>query len=253
MIKTHGFEYKKFYFPAGEMQVQIEKWTTGEPKLVSWFYDGKNEELLELLFIASALNDRGIVIDNLNIPYFPFGRQDRVNLIGEAFTLKVVANLINSINAKNVYINDPHSDVTTALINNVRVREQWQNFEHILEDKTDFWLVAPDGGALKKIYKLADGYSTPLGVVECSKIRSLEDGKVTGIKAHIEDLQGKDCYIVDDICGGGKPMIELAKELKKKNAGRIIMMVSHGLFTSGMEVFKGLFDEIYTKEGRIPL
>ena len=36
-----------------------------------------------------------------------------------------------------------------------------------------------------------------------------------------------------------------------KEAGKIVLMVTHGFFTKGLKVFDGLIDEIYTRKGKI--
>jgi hypoxanthine phosphoribosyltransferase len=74
--------------------------------------------------------------------------------------------------------------------------------------KLSFVIKYPDAGSLKKIYKLAEKLTQSQfnlkGVVECSKLRNVEDGKITGVTAHCDDLLGRDCYIVDDICDSGE-------------------------------------------------
>ncbi len=248
MIKGIGFEHTKFNFPCGEMHVKI---THPVPKHVSLhFIFEKNEDIIELLLVADALKQADMILESIAIGYVPFGRQDRVAVPGEAFSLKVFANLINGLGAKEVCIVDPHSDVTMALIENSKVVRQDVIFLHYFENRTDFYLISPDGGALKKIYKLASQVDC-LGVIECTKDRDVKTGDITKTIVHHEDLEGKDCVMVDDICDGGRTFVEIAKVLKKKNAGKITLMVTHGKFTKGLEVFKGLIDEIYTNKGKV--
>lgn len=249
MINPIGFTYEKFNFPVGEMHIKLK--TFQWHKIVSMeFVFEKNEDIIELLLVVDALKRIDNKLDSLILNYVPFGRQDRVNEYGECFSLKVFADLINSCGFKVVVITDPHSDVTTALINNCYVTPQDYVFAPYFEGKNEFYLISPDGGSLKKIYKLAklvDCYD----VIECSKLRNTKTGEITGVKVHFDDFGNKDCYIVDDICDGGRTFIEIAKELKKKNCGRIILMVTHGFFTKGLEVFDGLIDEIYTLKGKV--
>ena len=105
-------------------------------------------------------------------------------------------------------------------------------------------LISPDGGALKKIYKVSE-YLGGVEVVECSKSRDVKTGKLSGFKVYSEDLEGKDCLIVDDICDGGGTFIGLAAELKNKNAGKLYLAVSHGIFSKGFDSLR-CFDKIFT-------
>lgn len=250
MIETINFDYEKTRFPVGEINIKVTK-TYGE--FAEIVFDYQNDaEIIELLMICDAIKRGGQSLDRLTIPYIPFGRQDRVNDDGESFSLKVFCNLINNIGAKEVHTFDPHSDVTTALLNNCIVKQQHEIFSEYF-DKTFYkkhYLISPDGGALKKIYKLASK-TNPIEVIECSKKRDTKTGAVTATHIPMDNFNGKDCYIVDDICDGGRTFIEIAKILKKRNAGKVILMVTHGFFTKGINVFDNLIDEIYTLKGRV--
>ena len=245
-----SIEYERVDFYGGEFCVKIDDDEYDDKdNICVYFTFEKTDEVLELLFLCDSLKSFGCTLYNLFIDYVPFSRQDRVEP-GESFSLKVFANLINGLQFKRVTIKDPHSDVTAALINNCEIIHQHDIFQPFLKDKKDFWLVSPDAGALKKVYKLAEWVDS-LGVVECSKIRDLKTGQITGTIVHADDLMSSDCYIVDDMCSGGATFIAIAKELKKRNAGRIILMVTHGLFTRPLNYFEGIFDEIYTNKGKV--
>jgi len=249
MITGVGFNHEKFYFPCGEMHVRIKDYEHNSRVSILLEFRA-TDEVFELLLIADACKRAGLTVEGLRIHYVPFGRQDRVAVDGDCLSIKVFADLINTIGAKEVYIVDPHSEVTTALINNVKVRPQHDVFAQYFKGIKEFHLISPDAGALKKIYKLAQ-LVNPMDVIECSKMRDPKDGKITGVYVDADHLGGYDCYIVDDICDGGKTFVEIAKELKRKKAGKIVLMVTHGFFTKGIEVFDGLIDEIYTLKGRV--
>lgn len=244
-------EHEKFKFPCGELHVRLKQPLTSTEGTIHFQYEN-NEEIIELLLLADAMKRQGIKVQKLIMPYVPFSRQDRVMNEGETFSLAVFANLINSINADVVYITDPHSDVTPALINNVVINPQHNIFwGHLRNQDKKFWLISPDGGALKKIYKLAQALGG-VDVIECTKIRETKTGKILGTTVHSNNLEGRDCFIIDDICDGGRTFIEIAKRLKELNAGKVTLYVSHGFFTKGLSgVFDDLIDEIYTMKGRV--
>ena len=251
MIK-YSNEYEKKVFPCGEIhlsEVHVDLYGAG---LVTMEYE-TSEDLVELAILKHTLDQNNYYNRKicLNMPYIPFSRQDRVNTSGECFSLKWFCEFINRMNFAEVFVCDPHSDVSTALLNNVSVTTQEQVFSMHFERKKDFYLVAPDGGSLKKIYDLAEDVDCK-GVIMASKNRNTDTGEITGTEVHFNnDLGGRDCYIVDDICDGGRTFIEIAKILKKKNCGKIVLMVTHGFFTKGLDVFDGLIDEIYTRNGQV--
>jgi len=92
----------------------------------------------------------------------------------------------------------------------------------------------------------------PIDIIECSKRRDVRTGKIEETVVHYRpEFHGRNCVMVDDICDGGKTFIEIAKKLKEKNCGKIFLVVTHGIFSKGMSVFRGLIDEVHTPNGRI--
>jgi len=261
MIKSF-VKYKKIKFPAGEMHVQLlleDDVTYPDKGNVEWLFES-TEEIMEILLLSSALKQHGYKIDKLIIPYFPFSRQDRVANYGDCFSLKVMCGLINQLGAEEVVTHDPHSDVLPALLDNVYVVHQSTIFYPMLNSwfshDDNVILISPDAGALKKIYRLSKESFKVKGVVECSKLRNTQTGDITGVKvnAPAHELDGKTCVMVDDICDGGRTFIEIAKEIRLHHAPKkIVLMVTHGIFSKGLEVFDGIIDEVWTREGMVPL
>jgi len=254
MIKLLYREIELFTFPCGENNVRIKHLLaeTGYNDIhrIYMKYENSND-IINLLLLVDALRHLKNKEISLFIDYIPFSRQDRVCNTGEAFSLKVFADLINNCNFKTVHVIDPHSDVAGALIHNLQITEQHEVFKKYFKDKEDFYLISPDAGSLKKIYKLAKEVNC-LDVIECTKQRDMKTGEILKTIVHSEyTLKGKDCYIIDDICDGGKTFIEIAKILKLNNMSKIILMTTHGFFTKGLEVFDGLIDEIYTADGQM--
>ena len=59
----------------------------------------------------------------------------------------------------------------------------------------------------------------------------------------------EDAYIIDDICDGGRTFIALAEEIRKRNVGKINLIVSHGILSYGEEPLRaGGIDHIYTTD-----
>lgn len=247
MIKLLGAKFKSFKFPCGEINVKV---TNPDQNTISirYIFDG-SDSIIELMLIVDAIKQNNMSLGHLIMDYVPFSRQDRVMNQGESLSLKVFCDLINSMEFKTVYIQDAHSCVTTALLNNCREFHQHEMFEAHLTEIEDFYLISPDGGALKKIYELAK-LIHPIAVIECTKERDVKTGDIKRtIVHHHRGLEGKDCVIVDDICDGGRTFIEIAKVLKSKDCGEITLCVTHGFFTKGIEVFDGLIDRIITNKG----
>ncbi|WP_294818188.1 ribose-phosphate diphosphokinase [uncultured Flavobacterium sp.] len=244
-ISETEIAFECFTFYGGEPHIKIEPgFDIGEPVTITHRLDSFNR-LGEICVAADALKRMGVQKMNLFIPYFPGARQDRIMIPGEPLTVKVYADIINAMGFSEVMVFDPHSEVAPALINNCKIVLNYAFIAEVIEATgTNVKLISPDGGALKKIYKVSE-YLGGREVVECSKSRDVKTGRLSGFKVYEDDLAGADCLIVDDICDGGGTFAGLAEELKKKNAGRLFLAVSHGIFSKGFEMF-GDFDKIFT-------
>ena len=125
---------------------------------------------------------------------------DRVMKRGDSFDLKVIANLINSLNFKKVVLFDVHSDVATALINNsINIQSSWL-LHHYKQPNSV--LICPDAGAAKKINTYLKEYGDIFtSAVYCNKKRDA-DGKIALDVLEPEKCEGRECVIIDDICVG---------------------------------------------------
>ncbi|HBT0444870.1 TPA: ribose-phosphate pyrophosphokinase [Klebsiella pneumoniae] len=243
-----------FTFKGGEEQVKIDlnhapKGSIGFVDITAKIKNSTDVMALAMLVDAcSRLENLDVHAEfTLNLPYIPYARQDRVMQPGEALSIKVFANIINSLGFDKVIVDDPHSDVSAALLNNVKIRGQHQLVSEVKALgqflNSNFVVVAPDAGARKKAQKVADGLRLPL--VEAGKVRDVRTGEITGT-AVFGDVTGRKCLIVDDIIDGGRTFIALAQALKEKGADYVVLYGTHGIFSYGKQVIlEGGVDEIY--------
>ncbi|WP_343622778.1 ribose-phosphate diphosphokinase [Flavobacterium lindanitolerans] len=239
-------QFQSFTFSGGEPHIKINPdFDVSEPVTITHRINSFNDFGLLLLAI-DALKRMDVKLINVFIPYFPAARQDRVMISGEPLSVKVYADILNSLKLNKVTVFDAHSEVTPALLDNCEMIPNHAFIAEVLEKiGKEVKLISPDGGALKKIYKVSE-YLGGIEVVECSKSRDVKTGRLSGFKVYNDDLKGMDCLIVDDICDGGGTFVGLAEELKKKNAGKLYLAVSHGIFNKGFDVFQKDFEKIFT-------
>ncbi|TDX09205.1 ribose-phosphate diphosphokinase [Flavobacterium sp. S87F.05.LMB.W.Kidney.N] len=238
-------KFQSFTFSGGEPHIKINPDFDRNHKITITHRLNSFNDLGLLCITVDALRRMDVKIIDLFIPYFPAARQDRVMIPGEPLSVKVYADIINALQLNKVFVFDAHSEVTPALLNNSTVIPNYTFIREVLNRiGENVKLISPDGGALKKIYKVSE-FLGGAEVVECSKSRDVKTGRLSGFKVYEDDLQGIDCLIVDDICDGGGTFVGLAEELKNKNAGKLYLAVSHGIFNKGFEVLN-CFDAIFT-------
>ena len=240
-----SIEFQNFTFSGGEPHIKINPNIDVNQKITITHRLNSFNDLGLLCIAVDALRRMDAKNLELFIPYFPAARQDRVMIKGEALTVKVYADIINSLQLNKVSVFDAHSEVTPALLNNCEAIPNHTFIQKVIESiGKPVKLISPDGGALKKIYKVSE-FLGGLEVVECSKSRDVKTGRLSGFKVYNDDLKGADCLIVDDICDGGGTFVGLAQELKNKNAGKLYLAVSHGISNKGFAVLD-CFEKIFT-------
>lgn len=200
-----------------------------------------SDDILRLLMATNYIKSCLAGAIELFIPYVPYARQDRVCHVGEPFSLKAFAALINAQGYSRVWMFDPHSNVAPALIDNSSVipgsefvyeairRNGYANLPMVL--------VAPDKGAAPRTLEAAsrltrDPSIPPFMIVHASKERD-ESGQPTVNLPEGLNISGRAAYITDDICDGGRSFFPLAKLLKERGAARVVLIVSHGIFSYG--------------------
>lgn len=263
---VYSDDYDSFTFPSGvedhvklnqNFKNKMEEYIIGsfdgyKSVLIDFRFreDGKSS-LMSLFLLTDALrNYKNVDKIGLYIPYLPFARQDRVMVNGEPFSLKVFADMINLQNYSSVFMFDPHSDVAPALINNSVVIKNSKFVSDAIKEFgiNDYYMISPDAGSYKKISDVCKyiGYKGDISL--CNKKRDVSTGNIIGTYCDISDYGGKDCVIVDDICDGGGTFKLLAQELKKRNCGKLYLIVSHGIFSKGIETLLEDFEMVATTD-----
>lgn len=121
-------------------------------------------------------------------------------------------------------------------------------------DSDHLMIISPDEGGMSRAIYIANNLGVDMGMFYKRRDYSTIENGRNPIVAHEflgSDVTGKDMIIVDDMISSGDSMIDVARQLKKRNAGRIFMFSTFGLFTNGMKKFdeafeEGLFDRILT-------
>lgn len=238
-MHINDLEFKKF--SGGELHL-MPGWNNDNIDYTSCRIQS-SDDLMKLCLLSNAFKDKKTLI----LPYIPYARQDRICNKGEALSIKVFANILNSLDWKEVVVLDPHSDVSVALIDNVTVVPQehiWADTIHANYKYRKIDLIAPDAGAVKKIYNLKNEVPNVVNIRIGSKHRDTITRKVTETTVSGEKI-GDVAIIVDDICDEGDTAIELAKVIKHEYE-HVAFVVTHGIFSKGFFDLFNYFDKIYT-------
>jgi ribose-phosphate pyrophosphokinase len=217
------------------LPVNVEKFPNNETHIkdatlagleIEMRYEG-DHDLMTLFFVRKQLGDRKV---RLRMHYVPYSRMDR-QIGEEVFTLRHVADFINSLDFYSVIIDEPHSDVTPALLNNVIVGSSVREMLPVVEKRIDFrkdvdYLVFPDAGAQKRYADLR-GYKTLVGF----KHRNTETGRIEKLEivgdAKFTDHKFRQALILDDLCSYGGTFQLTAQRLNLLGFGYTGLIVAH--------------------------
>ena len=194
-------------FPGGEVKVDINVGSAPSSKTVeSIRVDASlqtSDDIIALLLTVDALRRHFPRAEmDLWMPYMPYARQDRPCVNGEALSMAVMGSLINSCGFSTVLTLDAHSDVASAVIRNCENMPQSSIFKRLVDNFTDYYIVAPYAGAYKKAHSLAT-YLGAKGVICANKVRNVATGKIEGVQV-LGHVKGLKLLVADDICDGGK-------------------------------------------------
>ena len=121
-----------------------------------------------------------------------------------------------------------------------------KNVPDLKVDSDHMMIISPDEGGMNRAVYFANVLGVDMGMFYKRRdYTTIVNGR-NPIVAHEflgTDVKGKDVVIVDDMISSGESMIDVATELKRRNAGRIFVAATFGLFTNGLEKF----DEAYEK------
>lgn len=221
---------------------------TGFTYNIKWLYDDDKECIL-LWYIVKHIRTYSDAEIFLYLPYIPNARMDRVKGVDEVFTLKWFAEFINELRFDLVFVNDPHSNVATALINKVvicGVKKYIKGVRSILGDKTSVLYCYPDEGAAKRYSEQLEGE-----YVFCIKHRDWRTGKIERLELTNPDaVKGRDVLIIDDICSRGGTFTFTAKALKEAGAKDIYLWVTHceNTIEKGTVLTDGLISRVFTTD-----
>ena len=126
---------------------------------------------------------------------------------------------------------------------------------HDLElDKEHLMVISPDEGAMNRAIYFANILGVDVGMFYKRRdYTTIVNGR-NPIVAHEflgDSVDGKDVIIIDDMISSGESMIDVAKQLKKRNARRVFCISTFGLFTNGLDVFDkanadGIIEKVIT-------
>lgn len=244
-VADSEIKYRVDVFPDGEHSLVIEDQLDHKVETVRIIVRiSSMNELFVLMQACDILKRHGMSYE-IFITYLMSMRMDRVMDWNRPYSLKLVTDMIRSLDAKNIYVFEPHSKKTLELLG----AEEWKtNFTYhrmsFMNFNVGHKLVYPDAGAAKR-------YSGGFFYIAFNKVRDLETGKIVGLELANKDdkdeiAEAFNITVIDDLCDAGGTFLGVAEEIRKLNPNaHLQIVIAHMVNPKGIENLSRVYDDVY--------
>lgn len=238
-------EFSVINFPDGHVHIKSDKDLHKDTTLTAAI------KSFDDLFLIAQVKRIHPELTSLVITYLLAARADRRFSPGEAVDVEIVCDYIKQLGFKEVTVVKPHSDMVSRVLPDVKIIDPTQIlYNHYLAEtghkSASMYTLAPDENASNWVRNYHTDWQP---IVVCAKKRDRQTHRVNvEIPAQFDHvIQARNnCVIVDDLCDGGATFIDISDKLRAINPKtRVFLIVTHVIFSKGVDVFTGKVDKIY--------
>jgi ribose-phosphate pyrophosphokinase len=221
-------------FNDGEIFVEVFENVRGEDMFILQSTSNPaNDNLMELLIMADALQRSSADRITAVIPYFGYARQDRRTKARTPISAKLVANMLVGAGIERILTMDLHAAQIQGFFD-IPVDNLYASpvfaidiKSHFKDQMSDLMVVSPDVGGVARARELAKRIGSPLSIVDKRREKPGEVAEMTVIG----DVKGKVCLIVDDICDTAGTLCKAAEVLIENGAKEVHSYITHGVMS----------------------
>ena len=222
---------KAIVFSEGNTYVKVLETVRGKDVfLVQSIALESNNEFVEILFWLDAFKRASAKSVTLIMPYFGYSKGDKKDEPRVSIRARVCAECLELAGADRIVTMDLHAPQIQGFFK--KPVDHLFAYPLLCEylkkiDLTDFTVVSPDVGFAKEAKMYANYLKLPIAIANKERLDHDENPNILEI---IGEVKGRNILMVDDFSISGNTLINLAAELKKRGAKKIIAGISHILF-----------------------
>jgi len=220
-------------FPDGESYVRLADEVANLDVIFVCTLADPDDKLLRLIFAADAARDLGARAVTLVAPYLAYMRQDHRFRSGEAISSRSFARILSGSFDRLITVS-PHLHRYASLTDIYGIEavalDAAPLFAGWITDNVKApFLLGPDAESEQWVARVAELAGAPFAI--CEKIRNADRGVELSFP-ELQDLQGRQPVIVDDIVSSGATLIEAGKGLRSRGFSDPICLAVHGLHSA---------------------
>lgn len=216
-------------FSDGEIAVEIHENVRGRDVfIIQPTCAPTHKNLLELIFLADALQRASASRITAVVPYYGYARQDRrVRSARVPISAKVVADMIASAGIDRLLTVDLHSEQIQGFfdiaVDNIYGSPVLLNDITRRYPDADRIVVSPDIGGVVRARALAKQLETDLAIIDKRRPKANE-AQIMNI---IGEVEGRTCILVDDMVDTAGTLCKAAGALKEHGATKVVAYCTH--------------------------
>lgn len=208
-----------------------------------------SSDFLSLIALLSSLKQINVFVQNLFIPYFPWCRQDRIEL-WMPFSIEMYRDILNWYKIWTIITLDIHSLESYNILNksfNIKNISNFDIWKEVVIEEQSKWnkviIVWPDKWCKDRLQEYKE--KLWIEVYYWNKVR--KNWIVTSLSIDLPKNigEGYKIIVIDDICDWWTSAIELAKIINSKNKE---LYVTHWIYSKGTEELSKYYNKLITTE-----
>ena len=216
------------HLPDSEIHVQINEPVRGEDVFVIQpCATPVNDNVMELLLLIDAFRRALAASITAVVPYFPYGRQERMAKGREAISAKVVVTAIETLGASRVMYFDVHAaaiqgffDIPVDPLSAFPTFAEYFKHEGLADNAV---IVSPDTGRAKLASRVSSILDIPMVMMHKRRV-SFGTAEVTHVVGDIKDRMP---IVIDDVIAGGSVLDSFPVLLDAGARAEIFVAITH--------------------------
>lgn len=195
-----------------------------------------NDLLMELFVLIDAIRRGSATSIRVILPIFPYQRQDRKDYSRAPISSKMVASFLETQGVDRVITFDLHAGQIQGFFDKTRLDNIYTEpyFIHYIKteilsqiSKDDLIIVSPDEGGVKTATRIAKKLDCAAAILYKERLQA----GVVDKMILMGNVQGKVCFIMDDIIDTAGTACKAAQVLHDNGAEQIYMGACHGILS----------------------